>query len=549
MSRRKLQAVQGSAVRKASGRLESDVILELLPNGFDVPIVVPMKFPRCSGILLHITSLPGRFGIGDLGDCAHEFADFLSASGQKLWQVLPLNPTGYGDSPYQCFSAFAGNPLLLSLERLCDAGVLNPSDLAPAPRFPEGSVHYEAVINFKLGVLRRAAQAFLADSASSERTAFETFCQNERSWLDDYALFTAIKEENGLLMWTRWSAELRRRDPEFLRECSRRLAGKIEAVKYWQFEFFRQWSSLKGYCQERNIRMMGDAPIYVAHDSADVWARPELFHLDEQGTPVMVSGVPPDYFSATGQLWGNPIYRWDLMAADGYKWWIARFRAVLSLFDLVRLDHFRGFEAYWEVAGDEKTAINGRWVKGPGEDFLSRLQQEFGDLPIVAENLGVITPEVERLRHQFRLPGMSLLQFAFGNDPQGPSFRPHNYSRDLVAYTGGHDNDTTVGWWQSSGAADSTRTAEDVRKEHDFARAYLDLKDDTQIHWAMIRAVMASVADLAIVPLQDVLGLGTEARMNLPGTLSGNWRWRCRPGVLTKELSGRLRSWATMYDR
>ena len=493
--------------------------------------------------------MPGRFGIGDLGPAAYEFADFLSAAGQKLWQVLPLNPTGYGDSPYQCFSAFAGNPLLLSLERLRDAGTLQASDLAQAPSFPEDSVEYGKVIEFKLGVLRHAAQVFLAEAAPGERAEFERFCENAGSWLDEYALFMALKDQHRGAMWTRWDAPLRRRDPAALREWSRKLTKELAALKYWQFEFFRQWETLQRYCQERHIRFMGDVPIYVAHDSADVWAHPELFYLDEQGAPAVMSGVPPDYFSATGQLWGNPIYRWDVLAAGGYQWWVERFRAAFSLFGIVRLDHFRGFEAYWEVPGDAKTAMHGRWVKGPGQEFFSTLQKAFGELPIVAENLGVITPEVEKLRHQFGLPGMSLLQFAFGNDPQGPSFRPHNYARDLVAYTGGHDNDTTVGWWQSSGVGDSTRTAEDVRKERAFARAYLGLQDDAQIHWAMIRAVIASVADVAVVPLQDVLGLGTEARMNLPGTVSGNWKWRYRAGALTQDLTERLRSLATMYDR
>jgi 4-alpha-glucanotransferase len=334
-----------------------------------------------------------------------------------------------------------------------------------------------------------------------------------------------------------------------MRELAVKLAPQMKAHKFYQFEFFRQWEQLRSYCQQHGIRFMGDVPIYVAHDSADVWAHPDLFHIDGNGLPTIVAGVPPDYFSATGQLWGNPIYRWDVLAAQGYKWWIDRFRASLGLFDMVRLDHFRGFEAYWEIPAGETTAIHGRWVKGPGEDFLSALQNAFGGLPIVAENLGVITPEVEKLRHQFGLPGMSLLQFAFGNDPQGPSFRPHNYSRDLVAYTGGHDNDTTVGWWSSTGAGDSTRSPEDVRKERAFAHAYLDLRDDAEIHWTMIRAVFASVADVAIVPLQDVLGLGTQARMNLPGTTSGNWKWRYRGGALTSTLANRLQSLTTIYDR
>jgi 4-alpha-glucanotransferase len=508
-----------------------------------------VKFPRSSGILLHITSLPGRFGIGDLGPCAFEFADFAAAAGQKLWQVLPLNPTGYGDSPYQCFSAFAGNPLLLSLERLGEQGLLPPSDVAGTPAFPEDSVDYGPVIAFKMPVLRRAAQVFFADASPADRAAFERFCENSAAWLNDYALFMAAKDQHKGVIWTSWDADLRRRDAKALAEWSKKLAPEVQAYKFWQFEFFQQWERLKAYCQERSIRFMGDIPIYVAHDSADVWAHPELFFLDEQGSPTVVSGVPPDYFSATGQLWGNPIYRWDVLAAQGYKWWIDRFRSSLTLFDMVRLDHFRGFEAYWEVAAAEKTAIDGRWVEGPGEAFLTALQNAFGGLPIVAENLGVITPPVEKLRQQFGLPGMSLLQFAFGTDPQGPSFRPHNYNRDLVAYTGGHDNDTTVGWWNSSVGGDSTRTLEDVEKEHAFARAYLNLHDDTEINWALIRAVLESVADIAMVPLQDVLGLGASARMNLPGRVSGNWKWRYRPGALTKNLSGRLKQLATLYDR
>ncbi len=507
-----------------------------------------MKFSRCSGILLHITSLPASLGIGDLGSGAYEFADFLADAGQKLWQVLPLNPTGYGDSPYQCFSAFAGNPLLISLEHLPDAGMLR-ADLAGAPSFPEASVDYGAVIDFKFRVLRRAAQVFFADGSRADHAAFEHFCESARPWLDDFALFMALKQQQGGVMWTRWEPSVRRRESRALERWSCNLAPELKAIKYWQFEFFRQWNELKRYCQERGIRFMGDVPIYVAHDSADVWSQPELFHLDDQGMPSVVSGVPPDYFSATGQLWGNPIYRWDVLAENGYKWWIERFRATFSLFDMVRLDHFRGFEAYWEIPAGETTAIHGRWVKGPGETFLSALEEAFGGLPIVAENLGVITPPVEKLRQQFGLPGMALLQFAFGNDPQGPSFRPHSYARDLVAYTGGHDNDTTVGWWSSSGAGDSTRTPEDVRKEHDFARAYLGLQDDSEINWALIRAVLASVADVAIIPLQDVLGLGAEARMNLPGRVSGNWKWRYRKGALSAALSAKLRSLTTIYDR
>jgi 4-alpha-glucanotransferase len=508
-----------------------------------------VKFPRCSGILLHFTSLPGRFGIGDFGPSAYEFADFLFAGGQKLWQVLPVNPTGYADSPYQCFSAFAGNPMLLSLERLRDQGLLSESDLALARLFPEGIVNYGPVIEFKMAVLRRAALGFFADGSRADRAAFASFCESAAPWLDDYALFMACKDAHQGRIWTSWEKQICRRDPQAMREWSDKLGTEVSVYKYWQFEFFRQWEQLKSYCQQRGIRFMGDVPIYVAHDSADVWAHPDLFYLDDQGSPTAVSGVPPDYFSATGQLWGNPIYRWDLLAESGYRWWIERFGATFAMFDMARLDHFRGFEAYWEVPAGETTAVNGRWVQGPGEGLLSALQNAFGRLPIVAENLGVITPAVEKLRQQFDLPGMSLLQFAFGNDPQGPSFRPHNYNRNLVAYTGGHDNDTTVGWWSSSGASDSTRTPEDVRKEREFACAYLDFHDDTGINWAMIRAVLASVADVAIIPLQDVLGLGSGARMNLPGTVSGNWKWRYRPGALSVELSAKLRELVTLYDR
>jgi 4-alpha-glucanotransferase len=508
-----------------------------------------VKFPRCSGILLHFTSLPGRHGIGDFGASAYEFADFVADAGQQLWQVLPLNPTGYGDSPYQCFSAFAGNPLLLSLDRLQDQGVLRAVDLAEASRFPEDFVDYGRCIEYKMTALRRAAQSFFAESSGEDRAAFNLFCENESSWLNDYALFMACKDAHRGIAWTSWDRDIRRRDPQAVSERSTKLESQIKAYKYWQFEFFQQWKRLKSYCEQKKIRFMGDMPIYVANDSADVWAHRDLFHLDDDGRATVVSGVPPDYFSATGQLWGNPIYRWDLLAATGYKWWIERFRASFSLFDIVRLDHFRGFEAYWEVPATETTAVHGRWVKGPGEDFLRALQDAFGPLPIIAENLGVITPAVEKLRQQFGLPGMAILQFAFGNDPQGPSFRPHNYSRDLVAYTGGHDNDTTVGWWNSSGAGDSIRLPEDVRREHEFASAYLNLKDDSEINWVMIRTVLASVADMAVVPLQDVLGLGSSARMNLPGTVSGNWKWRYRPGALNAELSARLRSLVNLYDR
>jgi 4-alpha-glucanotransferase len=507
-----------------------------------------MIFPRCSGILLHVTSLPAAHGIGDLGPTAHDFVDFLAESGQTVWQVLPLSPTGYGDSPYQCFSSFAGNPLLIDLLDLQEQGWLGPQDLVVASQLATDFVDYGKVIAFKQALLRKAAQDFLLKANETDSKAFKTFCHENAKWLDDYALFMAGKDLHHGAVWTEWDAGLRRRDPGALSKWRKRLLPEIEIHKFAQFEFFRQWENLKNRCQRRGIRIMGDIPIYVAHDSADVWAHPELFRLDECGRPDVVAGVPPDYFSATGQLWGNPLYRWDVLAGSGYRWWIDRFRASLKLFDMVRLDHFRGFEAYWEIPAGASTAIGGKWVKGPGRDLFEVLRAELKKLPVVAENLGVITPEVELLRKEFGFPGMSLLQFAFGNDPQGPSFRPHNYTRDLAAYTGGHDNDTTVGWWTSTGVGESTRTAEDIRKEREFTRAYLGFENEP-INWVFIRTILASVAGIAMIPLQDVLGLGSEARMNLPGTVSGNWKWRLRPKALTPEIKARLKEMTLAYDR
>jgi 4-alpha-glucanotransferase len=505
-------------------------------------------FPRRSGILLHVTSLPGSHGIGDLGSSAHDFVDFLAEAGQKIWQVLPLGPTGYGDSPYQLFSAFAGNPLLIDLKALAEQSLLSQPDLASAANLPEDHVEYGCVIDVKQRLLSKAAHAFFTDSNRTDRASFDIFCQNNADWLDDYALFMACKEIDENVVWVDWDLGLRRRDPTVLKEWQEKLSFEIKVHQFAQFEFFRQWGKLRTHCKRCGISIMGDIPIYVAHDSADVWAHPELFRLDEQSRPIAIAGVPPDYFSATGQLWGNPLYRWDVSAASGHHWWIERFRASLKLFDLVRLDHFRGFDAYWEIPANASTAQGGTWQKGPGAEFFRTIKAELKELPFVAENLGVITDEVEALRKEFRFPGMSLLQFAFGNDPQGPSFRPHNYSRELVAYTGSHDNDTTVGWWTSSGIGESTRSAEDIRQERAFTRSYLGF-EDKPVNWVFIRAVLASVAETAIIPLQDVLGLGSEARMNLPGTVSGNWKWRYKPNVLTRDVRERLRKLTLLYDR
>jgi 4-alpha-glucanotransferase len=505
--------------------------------------------PRSSGILLHPTSLAGPHGIGDFSPWAYRFVDFLHSAGQKLWQVLPLNPTGYGDSPYQALSARAGNPLMISLECLADQGILTRNDLRRTPAFPVEAVDYGAVIGFKMPLLRKAAANFLASASVAVRRQFEDFCQANASWLNDVSLFMALKEAHDLASWNHWPSEIATRQPEAVKRWSERLAPSLETHRFFQFAFFQQWQELRRYGRERGIRIVGDCPIYVAHDSADVWCDRQFFLLDEQGNPRKVAGVPPDYFSATGQLWGNPIYNWPLLKQTGYQWWIERLRAALLLYDFVRIDHFRGFEAYWEVPTTETTAVNGSWVQGPGRELFSVLRQELGSLPIIAENLGVITPEVEAIRREFAFPGMAILQFAFGTDPQAPAFRPHNYLRDLVAYTGTHDNDTVVGWWTGSGAGDSTRTPEEVAREHDFARTYLGVRDGDPIHWIMIRSIMASVARMAMVPMQDVLGLGSEARMNLPGTPSGNWRWRMRPGAATSEIAARLREMATAYER
>jgi len=504
---------------------------------------------RLSGILLHPTSLPGRFGIGDLGPEAFRFVDFLADARQGIWQVLPLGPTGFGDSPYQCFSAFAGNPLLVSLERLVEEGWLGPQDLASAPAFSDTSVDYAAVIAFKEPLLARAADAFEERASREARERLDAFCRRNAAWLDDYALFTALKQAHGGRPWHEWDEDLARRRPAALERARRAHASAVRRCQFAQYAFYRHWGDLRRHCHERRVAILGDIPIFVAHDSADVWAHPELFFLERDGRPSVVAGVPPDYFSATGQRWGNPLYRWGALRARRYAWWIERMRGLLELVDLVRLDHFRGFEAYWEVPGSAPTAQQGRWVKAPGAALLRALRSALGDLPIVAENLGVITPEVERLRERFELPGMAVLQFAFGEDGGYSPFLPHNFARRLVVYTATHDNDTTVGWWNDPGGASSTRSREEIEHQRAHCRRYLGLRDDADVHWAFIRAAFASVADTAIVPLQDVLGLGSEARMNMPGRPEGNWRWRLEPGRLRPGVRDRLAELTVLYRR
>lgn len=507
-----------------------------------------MRFPRSSGILLHPTSLPGPFGIGELGSEAYRFVDQLARARQSLWQVLPLGPTGYGDSPYQSFSAFAGNTLLVSLDLLAKEGLLTDEDLRGAPRFPEERVDFGSVIEFKNAQLERAYKRFKESGGDNLRHSFDVFQEYAASWLDGYALFRAIKNHQDGKVWSEWDEELAKRDEAAMERVHRELDEEIEAQKFYQFLFFRQWSALKRYSNQKGISIVGDIPIFVSYDSADVWTHPDLFKLDEAGKPKVVAGVPPDYFSRTGQLWGNPIYNWDRMLANDFAWWTERVSASFEMMDILRIDHFRGFAAAWEIPAGDETAERGRWVSVPGRELFSTLRRKLGgDLPIIAENLGLITPDVEELRRAFGFPGMRILQFGFSSDANN-KFLPHNYEHEDVAYTGTHDNDTTVGWFNAKEGVGSTRTAAQIKKESAYCLKYLDTRG-REINWDFIRAVFASVASLALIPLQDVLGLGTEARMNLPASTSGNWNWRYRATDLTEEMLSRLRELSETYGR
>jgi 4-alpha-glucanotransferase len=507
-----------------------------------------MKFPRSSGILLHPTSLPGRYGIGELGLEAYSFVDALAAARQTLWQVLPLGPTGYGDSPYQSFSAFAGNTLLISLDLLVKEKLLTAEDLEGAPSFAEDRVNFGGVIEFKNAQLEKAYERFKQESGERLRRAFEAFQSYAASWLDDYALFRAIKNQRDGKVWSEWDEGLRRRDPDALKRTRQELYDEVEAQEFYQFLFFRQWAALKKYANQKGVLIVGDIPIFVSYDSADVWTHPDLFKLDEAGKPSVVAGVPPDYFSATGQLWGNPIYDWERMREDGFNWWAERVRASFEMMDILRIDHFRGFAAAWEIPAGDKTAERGRWVKVPGGELFSRLRENLGgDLPIIAENLGLITPDVEGLRREFGFPGMRILQFGFSSDADN-KFLPHNYEHEDVAYTGTHDNDTTVGWFNAQEGAGSTRSAAQITKEREYCMKYLKT-DGREISWDLVRAVFASVANIALIPLQDVLGLGTDARMNLPASTSGNWDWRFRAGDLKSNMLLRLAELSKVYGR
>ncbi len=490
-------------------------------------------FERAAGVLLHPTSLPGPHGVGVLGSDAHRWIDYLAAAGQRLWQVLPLGPTGYGDSPYQSFSTFAGNPYLIDLSRLVEDGWLDARGLEPLGASDARAVDYGVLYHHKVPLLAEAADAFIDAGASP---GFRSFVEENRVWLDDYALFMALKSEADGAPWTGWPASLRARDEGALAEAARRLEREVLRQHVWQFWFAAQWAEVKEHASRNQIRVLGDVPIFVALDSADVWANQEMFELDDAGRPTVVAGVPPDYFSATGQRWGNPLYRWDVMKATGYAWWVRRLRHALTQLDVVRIDHFRGFAAYWEIPADEPTAVEGRWVEGPGADLFRTLDAELGGLPVVAEDLGVITPDVEELRDAFELPGMKVLQFAFAGGADDP-YLPHNHVPNCVVYTGTHDNDTTLGWYELAPEA-----------ERDHVRRYLG-RPDAEVVDGLIRAAYASVADTVVVPWQDHLGLGPAARMNTPGRAQGNWSWRFGwqdvPGWLADHMAGM----ASLYGR
>ncbi len=495
-----------------------------------------MKYDRASGIILHPSSLPGPYGIGDLGPEAHTWIDFLAGTGCSLWQILPLGPTGYGDSPYQCFSALAGNPYLVSPDLLLQDGLLLPNDLEDLPNFPQDRVDFGGVIPWKLTLLDRAFKRFTSNVDAALQDEFNDFQKSQAGWLNDYAFFMALKEYHGGAAWVTWSAPLRDREPQALADVRQNLQNAIQRQLFRQWLFFRQWAALREHAHQKGIKIIGDIPIFVAHDSADVWANPGLFYLDSSGNPTVVAGVPPDYFSATGQLWGNPLYRWDVHKASNYSWWLERLRGVLSLVDIIRLDHFRGFAGYWEVPGTAKTAVKGRWVKGPGKALFDAIHKALGDLPIIAEDLGVITPDVEELRDGFGLPGMKILQFAFAGGPVDP-FLPHNYVQNCVVYTGTHDNDTARGWYE--------RVQEDERQ---FYRRYMQ-RDGSNVAWDLIRGIWGSVAMFALAPMQDFLNLGNEARMNYPGNPSGNWSWRVPRPSMDGFLSDQIREINYLYHR
>ncbi len=495
-----------------------------------------MPFARSSGLLLHIASLPSYGGIGDLGPAAYEFADFLAAGKQRWWQVLPLGPTGFGNSPYAGLSAFAGNPLLVSLEFLSDWGWIGGDEIAGLPG-RSGNVDYHEVMARKGPLLEAAARRFLRDRPAEQWARFEGFRKASAQWLPDWVLYNTLRRHHDNACWNQWPEPLARREPQALEQARQGLAGEIAVAEAIQFAFDEQWAALRAHCAELGIQFLGDLAIFVNFDSAEVWRHPELFELDEHLEPVRVAGVPPDYFSETGQRWGNPLYRWDVLEQRCFDWWVERVRRARFLYDAIRLDHFRGFEAYWAIPAAEETAVNGEWVKAPGDALFECLGRELGELPFIAEDLGLITPEVEALRDRFQLPGMKVLQFGFGGRG-AHAYLPHRYERNAVVYTGTHDNDTTRGWWEN-GATEVEKAA---------VKAYLH-PSEQDVVWALMRAAAGSVADVCLYPAQDVLDLGSEARMNVPSRPKGNWSWRCPEHAWKSRLAHRLAELAEVTDR
>lgn len=495
-----------------------------------------MKNERASGILLHPTSLPGKYGIGTLGKACFDFIDFLVKAGQTYWQILPLGPTGYADSPYQCFSAHAGNPNLIDPDLLVKVKLLEADDLNDFPRLPEDFVEFDAVQKARLPILKKAYERFLHYADNMQKMAYRNFLKEHSKWINDYALFMAIKANRGQRPWYQWEEPLKMRESEALRAIQASLHDEIDFHKFLQYAFFRQWMAVKEYAHKFKIRIIGDIPLYVALDSADAWSNPEIFEFDENRNPIRVGGVPPDYFSETGQLWGNPLFRWDVLKKTDYQWWIERIETNLMLYDIIRIDHFRGFAAYWAVPYGEKTAVNGTWIPCPGQDFFTAIRNKLGTLPIIAEDLGVITPDVEALRDGFGLPGMKILQFAF-DSAEANDYIPYNYVKNCIVYTGTHDNDTVVGWFEKASPNDKK-----------YVLDYLDT-DGHEIHWSFIRLAWSSVANTAIVPMQDLLGLDTASRMNLPGTTSGNWTWRTKKSDFTAQIAERLAQMTRLYGR
>lgn len=495
-------------------------------------------FERSSGILFHPTSFPGKYGIGTLGKEAYAFIDFLKKSRQKLWQIFPLGPTGYGDSPYQSFSSFAGNPYLIDFDLLIEAHLLSEEDLRDV-FFGDNEeyIDYGAIYNQKYPLLRKAYENFKSSDNHEMRENLEHFKRENASWLNDYSLYISLKNHFNGLPWNEWAHDIKNREHGAMEHYRNELADDIEYHNFIQFLFFKQWGDVKRYANENGIKIIGDIPIFVAADSSDAWANPEIFLFDEERKPVKVAGVPPDYFSATGQLWGNPLYNWQKLKETNYSWWVERVRANLSTCDIIRIDHFRGFEAYWAVPYGDDTAINGQWEPGPGIDLFNAIKSQLGELPIIAEDLGLMTQGVIDLREATGFPGMKILGFAFDSGEEN-DYLPHTYTKNCVVYTGTHDNDTLIGWFQKA-----------KEEDRQFARDYLNSRSDDEIHWDAIRGAWSSVASMAISPVQDFLGLGSEARINTPGVAAGNWQWRLRHGVLTDELAERIAKLTRVYSR